>query len=234
MQFHTIDVATFWLYEYRGRAIGCATVAPSLGIPLYNSRAVSTLGYIAQIYPFPNEVYKTQKSVVQGVYHTINNTLSPSILYKFKEIGLVQPHSLHVLSYAARFRAARHTITVTNANKEELDRARNDVGPVGWLGASCRGAKRVLGFKDWSLPPAVDLMFDAQNSFQGAFGDFIATAQEKCRNDNRMKLQKAVSLVLLPKIFPMPLVDEFVRNIYIYIYIYIYIQTPLQWSIQTR
>ena len=43
-------------WSARALAIGAARVAPSLGVKLYNTRAVPTLGYIAQLCPLARQI----------------------------------------------------------------------------------------------------------------------------------------------------------------------------------
>ena len=120
-------------WDRRSGDIAAARVAPSIGIAMYNTRAVTTLGYVAQIYPPLATTLKAERSAVQRIYHFLNYTLPANLYYRLTTVGAPQPDSIQALSYATRFRAATKTITVWQQRKRELDAVRDDHAPVGWL-----------------------------------------------------------------------------------------------------
>ena len=148
----------------RGRTIADARIAPSLGIRLYNSRAVTTFGYVAQIYPPTSSAITAERSMVQRIFHLLNHTFPGEMFFRLGDAGAPQPTSLRVLSYASRFQAATRTITVWRRDKTELDKLRWDHGPCAWL------ARAVRSNPWWDTPPAVDLDGEAAGEFDSRFG----------------------------------------------------------------
>ena len=116
----------------RSQAIADAKLAPSLGIRMYNTRAVTTLGYMAQLHPLPQSMVKEEKSSVQHIFHVLSNTYPCVMVFKLAEIGMPQPHSLGFVSFASKFGAAIKTITVWRDNLTRLNIAWSDFAPI-WV-----------------------------------------------------------------------------------------------------
>ena len=120
-------------YTARSRAIAAARLALSLGIPTYNSKAVSTLGYIAQLLPPPQSLRKTEKSMTQRVLHLSNNVFPAALRHNCKDLGLPQCQSISVLAFGARRRAAATTLSTTHTCAALLNAAFEEFGPLSSL-----------------------------------------------------------------------------------------------------
>jgi hypothetical protein len=94
---------------------------PLLGVALYSSRALPTLGYIAQLYPLADHMLKADHMSIQRISHHMHCALLKNMSYKLKEIGAPQPLSRNVLSYAARLCTANTTATSWRAAKSLPD-----------------------------------------------------------------------------------------------------------------
>ena len=150
-------------WDSRARRVSAAKLAPSLGVQQYNARAVPTMSYVAQISPLDASIIKTEKSVIQNVFHVLNNTFPMSLIFRMKAISGPQPMSLQVLSYAARYRAAVTTLTTWRENLDKLNKCRYEDAPMGWL------AGTVHSTPWWGTPPIVDYVAEAATGFKGKF-----------------------------------------------------------------
>ena len=128
------------------------------------------------------------------------------MMFRNKEVKLPQPHSIKVLSYAARFRTASETCTVWRTQKEELDSARGRYGPLSWL------IRHEPNMPGWQLKPAADLLADASHEFGSDLGPFKAEVSNICKEKN-IHAQKATSLVLLPRLYPINIPAELARRL---------------------
>jgi hypothetical protein len=198
-------------WELRGRAIAGAKVAPSLGVQLYNSRAVTPFGYVAQIYPLSHDAIKNEKSAVQRIFHVLNNTYPFEMYFRFKEIGMPQTSSLKVLSYAARYRAAVRTITVWQENLVRLNQARSENAPCGWFAGNAHSNSW------WDTPPAVDYTNEASKAFNNKFGDLGKETRNIMKNDKSLGLQAAASRIIHEKMFVINFSAELTRRLLLWL-----------------
>ena len=173
---------TDFKWDRRSRDIAAARVAPSIGIAMYNMRAVTTLGYVAQIYPLLATTLKAKRSAVQRIYHFLNYTLPANLYYRLNTVGAPQPASIQALSYATRLRADTKTITVWQQRKRELDAVRDDHAPVGWL-----HQRAIRSNPWWDTWPAVDLIAEAVNGFDGRFGNISAQTNKLREKENGLE-----------------------------------------------
>ena len=104
-------------------------------------------------------------TIIQHVFHVLNNTFPKGMCFKFAEIGIPQPHSLHVFSCASRFRAAVKTITGWRENLHRLNAARTNDASGNWF------TGRAHSNPWWDTPPAVDYINEAFNSSNCNFGN---------------------------------------------------------------
>ena len=211
-------------WDKRSREIAAAKVAPSLGVPLYNTRAITTLGYVAQIHPPPASLLKAERSAVQRVFHFLNNTLPANLYYRLQTIGAPQPASIQALSYAARYRAAVKTITVWRQRKVELDAIRDEHAPFGWL-----HQRAIRSNPWWDTWPVVDLISQAAEGFGGRFGDLATLDKTTARvagvsqatgklvvphsGAKRLGLQAEAHRIILPRLFSDSFPDEAIRRL---------------------
>ena len=116
--------------------------------------------------------------MVQGLLHSLNNSLPPGLIDQGQLVGLKQPVSLKVLSLAARYRTVTHTVRGWVENNAKLDTARQEFGPFGFLASQSASQSNRTGtaadfevavaeihfFRGWSLPSVVDLLEQASQS----------------------------------------------------------------------
>ena len=198
-------------WDSRARSIAAAKLAPSLGVEQYNSRAVSTMGYVAQLFPLHANTLKCEKARIQNVFHILNNTFPLPILFRMKSVKCPQPSSLQALSFAARHRTAVKTLTTWQRNLNELDRCRSDHAPLGWLVGQSHSTPW------WDTPPIVDLVAEAASGFQNKFGDLGADIRVQRKSSNRIGLQSAAIKVILPKLYPICFETELARRLRLWI-----------------
>jgi len=161
-------------WDTRARSIAAAKLAPSIGVQQYNMRAVTTMGYVAQLHPLPASSTKSEKSVVQRIFHVMNNTFPVPLYFRMKDIRAPQPTSLQALSYATRYRTATKTITTWQQNFVQLNKCRSDFAPLDWL------AGRAHSPPWWDTPPIIDLVADAANGFNNKFGPLSKDVNKLC------------------------------------------------------
>jgi len=128
------------------------------------------------------------------------------MMFRNKNVGLPQPVSIQVLSYAARYRTATDTCKVWVSQKQLLDETRDQHGPIGWLSRSCHSVS------GWQLPPAVDLIADAAAEFQRKHGTFREEVNLMCQ-EGELTTQQATYRTLLPRVFPLNIPKELARRL---------------------
>ena len=112
----------------------------------YNLRAVTTLGYVAQLHPLPASTIKNDKSAAQRISHVLNNTFPVALYFQMEDISAPQPTSLQALSYAARYRAATTTLTTWQQKLVKLNKCRSELGPLDWLACGVCALTPLVGF----------------------------------------------------------------------------------------
>ena len=87
-------------------AIAASHAPLSVTIALYNSRAVTTLGYLAQLSPIPDSVRATERALLARLLHIPGNTFDHAGYFNLP----VNITSVVSLSAAALMRAATVTL----------------------------------------------------------------------------------------------------------------------------
>ena len=146
------------------------------------------------------------------MYHFLNHTLPANLYYKLKEIGAPQPNSIQSLSFAARFRAARKTITVWRERKAELDAIRDDHAPCGWF-----HHRSIRSNPWWDTWPAMDLIAEAAAGFNGQFGHLDAEITQVMKDGRRLGLQAAAARVITPRLYNDSFAEEAARRLLLWI-----------------
>ena len=93
-------------WSYRVDLISRAGAAPSIGVRLYDGRALPVLGYVAQLVPAPGGLLSMEMRAANKVWHTPGSTLSASLACSLGELGLVPFRSASALCAASLARAA--------------------------------------------------------------------------------------------------------------------------------
>ena len=207
----------------RAEAIACSRLAPSLGVPTYNQRALTTKSYVTQLAPPPKALFKVEKSLNQRVMHFSNNTVPVPFLFRGGKIGLPQFSSLKVLSYAARFRTARYTLTTVDENQALWKAAMDEHASLRMLSGE------VLMLKHWDAPPLIDNVCEARLGFPHIVESLPQLAQTQlntttertpARNcspawsgKRRISPQAVASKVLLSVLYPVSFAEQFARRL---------------------
>ena len=94
--------------RWRARAddLAAAQRAVSLTVAQYNTRALPTLSFIAQLYPFPKELVLLQRRVHGRLYHHPANALEQSAYLHLDRLGAQRIQPASALCGAARLRAS--------------------------------------------------------------------------------------------------------------------------------
>ena len=134
-------------WDSRARSIGASKLAPSRGVQQYNLRAVTTMAYVAQLHPLREIAVKSEKCVVQALFHVLNNTYPIPLIFRMGDIKASQPVSLLTLSFAARYTAATETLTMWRANFDALNNCRCEHAPLDWLANQVRKVSSRAGIQ---------------------------------------------------------------------------------------
>ena len=194
-------------WDSRSRDIAAAKLAPSLGVQQYNARAVTTMSYVAQLYPLSNAMMKNEKSVIQNIFHVLNNTFPVPLIFQMKNVKVPQPDSLLALSFAARYRAATKTLTTWRANLDELNACRSEHAPLNWF------VGRAHSSPWWDTPPIADLVADAFYGFGERFGNLDKTISHARKVSPRIGIQGAAVKIMTPQLYPLDVAQELARRI---------------------
>jgi hypothetical protein len=145
----------------RARDLAAASLPPSLAIKEYNLRAVSTPGYVAQLYPPPENLRKMELILVQKLFHFLRNSLPKEVLFNAKAVGLPEPKAVLAVGHASRSRTANRSLSTAIAGTALLDGVRSDHAPLAFFLGRAHSSPR------WDLPPIVDLVADTLNDLGG-------------------------------------------------------------------
>ena len=99
--------------KFRSRValIASAKRAATITVPLYNSRAVSTLSYHAQLDDMPESILKDERHCIERVLKVLPSTFSMAAIASLHHLKLPQPILIRPMILAARSRAARVTLS---------------------------------------------------------------------------------------------------------------------------
>ncbi len=97
-------------WQRRALTIASGQLAPSLGVPLYNSRAVSVLQYLAQVLAIPSSIWKHESNLVHKVLHFPPNVANWDGRFRIREFGGPHIVSCRVLGKASLARTAARTV----------------------------------------------------------------------------------------------------------------------------
>jgi len=200
-------------WSTRALAIAAGKLAPSLGASVYNQRALTTMGYIAQLAPPDKRALRIEKSLVQKVYHVANHTFPKAFLFRGRSVHLPQFGSLQAMSYAARFRAATSTIPRADyeRNLTNFNEARGQFGSL----AVVFGLKHRM--QHWDSDPMILAMRTAEQGFSDSFPGLLEQVrcqlQKQGQERSRVSRQKLAYNFIVPKLFPSDFVTDIVRRI---------------------
>jgi len=215
-------------WSSRALAIAAGKLAPSLGVTAYNQRAITTLGYIAQLVPPDSRLLRQEKSLNQRVYHISNHVLPKAFLYRGKEINMPQFVSLQALSYSARYRTATKTLSPDDINRNV----------VAWQGARSEHASLAMlanvsdRMSHWDSSPLIDLVQQARQDLGGLFpglGLHVDARIHSFRADagtiecirrpgaSQPSRQKIAYSYILPRLFPFTVADEIERRLLLWL-----------------
>ena len=108
-------------WESRTRQLAVAGIACSIAFRHYNSRAVSTLLYIAQRTAPAQHLDKTERLLIQKLMRALHNTFPKNLPFVLHEVGAVAPVSFKASCLAAAVRAAVCTCKTWRNDKLLLD-----------------------------------------------------------------------------------------------------------------
>ena len=150
--------ATQWslpLEKWSARAATITDVGASAAIAanLYNSRAVTTMSYVAQLRPLPKTAKAVERKIVNRILRGPGNTFGCSEFLNFGEIKGPPFTSIVALAHAAAIRTATDTVRVWPAALAALFEAAIDALPL----ALVMGGSLSPPF--WDEPPIVLFLF---------------------------------------------------------------------------
>jgi hypothetical protein len=120
------------LNKFRNRSLDIAKsdIAPSIGIDLYNGRAVPTMSYVPQLCEITPKVEKEELLALQRVFHLPHHAFPKESYYYLLESGFRKIIPLKVTAKAALIRTAYRACTVWREELELLNKVRSDHAPL--------------------------------------------------------------------------------------------------------
>jgi hypothetical protein len=164
------------------------------------------MAYVAQLHPLHEIAVKSKKSVVQGLFHVLNNTYPIPLIFRMGDIKAPQPVSLQGLSRATRLRAAVKTLTTWQDNLRDLNKCRSEHAPLQWF------VGRAHSDPWWDTPPIVDLVSEAFN-FGGKFGRLKCDVESVLKGRKNARIQSTAVKILTPLVYPIDIPQELSRRL---------------------
>ena len=193
-------------WESRAGVLAKAKLAPAIGISEYNSRAVSTLSYVGQLFPFPESQLQKEKSLVQRIFHYVNNTSPKAFYFRGKEVGLPQATSAATMCEAARIRTILCTVKNWREYYDEYSEVTSTYGSIASLGDGPDS-------NTWCSKPIVAHMGEIAEKLSGEYKDIAAKAKQDRDSNKRLGMQASFHKLLLPVFFPVDFASEVFRRL---------------------
>ena len=108
--------------------LAAARVSASIGIPIYNSKVVTTTSYIEQLCPMTAQYKKLEISAIEKTLHCPHNALPPLAAARLDHAGMRRFTKLEFRALAAQCRTAKRTCTCWREELTALNAARCDWG----------------------------------------------------------------------------------------------------------
>ena len=193
-------------YLSRGQELACSSLPPSVTIPQYNLRAVTTLSYVGQVQPPTAALLKDEMMMVQRLHRFPHNTFPRGGMFWLREFGMKTPRSVAAMCGASAFRAAQRTCNTWRGDKTRLDHARAAHATL----ASLVSERHSMPW--WDSPPIVDYWAEVSKGkfmhikFDGK--KVISTSR-----DGGHGLQGLATKIILQKLYPINWEAELARRI---------------------
>ena len=97
-------------FSTRAKSIGALHVGDSLSAHMYNSQAVSVLGYLFQLVLPPPSLPQRERAAMQSCLHIPTHALTHTAFFALHELGGPKMMSVSSNACAARFRTALKTV----------------------------------------------------------------------------------------------------------------------------
>jgi len=153
----------------RSFAIAAAKAPMGTTLHLYNTRAIPTLLYLAQIAPLPVDVRRKELGVLSRLFHIPHNSLSRSAAYNLARWGSVRVDCPEIMAKACRLRAAVKTLDTWQVSLARMASAAQEHLPMDRFFAG------LFWGRQWDAPPFAACLSDASTGFpmsnlQGGIG----------------------------------------------------------------
>jgi hypothetical protein len=143
----------------RSHALAQANAPPRYTIGLYNSRAVTTLSYVAQFSKLPERALPRERALLGKILHLPGNAMTSTHIFALRSWGSYQITSTLAMSLAILMRAALITLSWTSPLEYLKE---NDAEYF----VAHRGAIQVhFQPKNWDSPSIVELLHEAAAGF---------------------------------------------------------------------
>ena len=113
----------------RSYSIGNGAMPLQLSVMLYNSRAVTTLGYISPFALLPDKLIRQERYILSKLLHLPPNSFKTGDYFNLVYLGFRHIRSLLALAAASMIRAALETITVWKECLPWLESSASDMLP---------------------------------------------------------------------------------------------------------
>ena len=159
------------LEKWRNRATTIAAAGAPVGfaVEMYNSRALTTLSYVAQVAKLPEKSLPRERALLGRLLHLPGNAMSSSDIFALHKWGSYQVKSAEAISLARLMRSALTTLTTWSDMYDMLaQHAENH------LGALQTAVLKQFKPPHWDSPSFAEVLHDA------ATGIFFLEASSGC------------------------------------------------------
>ena len=200
----------------RAHTIGSAALPLQLSVMLYNTRAITTIGYIAQLALLPDKLLRQEGFILAKILHP-PNFFKGSDYFNLVHWGFCHIRSLLALAASSMIRAALETITVWQECLPWLASSASDLLPA------TRWNKGEWWPSFWDSPVIATQLADASRglpSYAKLKGAGVKAILELSRArsissaaDKPIKTQKFLYDYIVAELYPDSLADTFTRRL---------------------
>ena len=162
----------------------------------HNTKAVTVLGYLAQLLTLPAWVRKQEPTVISRLLHAPHNMLGPDLPFKLNEVGCLPFTSIHSYTLATLFRAFHKTIQGWEDMVDALQANAQEFLPA------VQVFEGLLSPEHWDSTPMVMNLFEAKLKFKNMprHGQRLTEALQNPLG--HLKLQSKAYKCILPAVHP--------------------------------
>jgi len=147
-------------WQARSKALSKTEAAATVLGPLYSSRALSTIGYVAQIVPPTKEMLQAERAGIHALLKLPHNTFDTAASHSLMAIGGPKIPAILAMTIGARYRAAKVTLKSWKPWIQKIKDAASEALP--WI----QRTRGVFWPSYWECKPFVFFVEEADGAFQ--------------------------------------------------------------------